>query len=255
MATSAAGSEQAVKGAAACRSDQVSDHLDQPGQWPSVEDAAGEVAVLHTGWRGSAMHTFAWCFAITFGIVLGAFTAVLLVAAVALVGYSGYSRYHTEHDRRADERARATAATGQATPKAAATAHQALAAATATAVRLAARQCEDPGQVVVTPTYQVDRAPVDRVLYVVSGTARNSCNFAIVVNLRLTGLAEDGSTILATKTIAMRAEDGDREGDDATLLHPGEERPFAATLAERPQPDIAAVRLAPVIIRAGDPSE
>jgi hypothetical protein len=130
-----------------------------------------------------------------------------------------------------------------------------MAAATATAVRLAARQCEDPSQVVVTPKYKVDRTPVDRVLYVVSGTARNSCNFDIIVNLRLTGLAEDGSTILATKTIAMNAEGGDREGDDATLLHPGEERLFTATLAERPQPDIASVHLAPVVIREGDPPE
>ena len=244
MATSAASSEQGVKGVAARRGDQASDHLGQPSQWPSGEDAAGEAAVFHTGWQSSAMYTFAWCFAITFGIVLGAFTAVLVVAAVAFVGYSGYSRYQAEHDRRADERARATAATQQATQQA-----------TATPVRQAARQCEDPAQVVVTSKYKVERAPVDRVLYVVSGTARNSCNFAIVANLRLTGLAEDGSTILATKTLALHADDGDRAGADATLLHPGEERPFAATFAERPQPDIAAVRLAPVIIREGDPPE
>jgi hypothetical protein len=219
------------------------------------------------------MGTFARAFAITFGVVLGLLAALLLAGAVAI---AGYSLYRADQDRRAEEQARAratqvaqeraTATTRQAEQQATATTlrtdeerrraeeaqRQSAAAATATAMRLAARQCRDPSKLVASVTPELVRS-AGRLSYHVSGAVRNTCNFDIVFNLDLVALAANGTSIIATKTIAIDAEGIGNAGVRSALIRPGEERLFRAYFTDRPQPDVASVRVSPVIVQEGDP--
>jgi len=179
-------------------------------------------------------------------------------------------------DRRARATAEATATAMQTQARAAATARaqsdamraqevatasarrledeqrQAAASATAEAIRLAARRCQDPNKLVASGTQE--RVPNrGGFRYSVTGTLRNTCNYDIVFNLELTGLATNGSTIIATKTIAITAEGVGQGSVPSALIRPGEERAFSAYFVDRPEPDIASVRIAPVIVREGDP--
>jgi len=212
-------------------------------------------------------------FLITFGIVLGMLAALLTVGAVA---FAGYSLYIAEQARRADERAgatatvvaqeRGTATTRQAEAQATATARQAedeqrqaVAAATGEAVAAAARQCQNPSKLVTQAKYETVLRSItayDNVVqYRVSGNVRNTCNYDIAFTLKLEGLAEDGVTVVHTSSVTIGpivvAYPGQGESG---LIRAGEERFFNGVyFTDRRQPDIASVRVTPVIVQEGYP--
>lgn len=212
------------------------------------------------------MKTFARYFAITFAIAPGVLAAVLLMGAVA---FGGYSLYRADQNRRAEEQAiaratataqeRATVITRQATEQATATAlrvegeqRQRAASATAEAVKLAARRCENPRKLVVQSSYDSNQ-------YRVSGSVKNTCNYDIVFNMDLDGLATNRVSIVTpTYTVAISGEvaGGPGQGRSA-LIRAGTERTFSFDLGGivpgRKREDIASVRVTPVIVREGDP--
>jgi hypothetical protein len=207
--------------------------------------------------------TFARYFAITFGIALGVLAAVLVVGAAV---FAGYSFYRADQGRRADEQAnaratvvardRATATTRQAEERATATVlraeeelRQRAVSATAEAVRFAARRCQNPSKLVLRPRHEVAGNR-----YTVSGTVSNTCNFDIIFNLDLVGLAENGVSIVASKTVTISEDvDGGPGRGKSALIRAGTERLFDVYFTDRRAPDIASVRVTPVIVREGDP--
>ena len=200
------------------------------------------------------MRTFARAFAITFGIALG------LLAAGA-VAFAGYSIYRADQARRAEEQAQATA-TAVAQQRATAAAAQAQAQqaavssrATAEADKLARRRCEDPNKVVVSVKLQPGLDPFTGTPqnYSAVGTVRNTCNYDIDFRIEFTALAANGSTVIATKTIAIN-ERGDQDTGTQSVTHirPGEERRFGFYMVAA-QPDVGSVRAVPIIVREGDP--
>jgi hypothetical protein len=215
--------------------------------------------------------TFARYFAITFGITLGVLAAVLMVAAIA---FGGYSLYRADQTRRAAEETsaratvvaveRATATARQATEQATATAlrlegeqRQRSASATAEAIKLAARKCENPIKLVLRPQHKVSDTSTGAgnfFRYDVSGTVTNTCNFDIVFNLDLVGLAENGVSIVASQTVTIGAEiaGGPGQGRSA-LIRAGTERLFDVYFTTRRTRDIASVTVTPVIVREDDP--
>jgi hypothetical protein len=223
--------------------------------------------------------TFARYFAITFGIVLGILLAVLVAGGFL---FGGYTLYRADQDRRSNEQAnaratvatqeRATATTRQALEQATATTRQAAeqatatalrvegeqqqraAAATAEAVKVAARKCQNPSKLVVRPSY-------DAAQYRALGTVTNTCNFDIVFNLNFEGLAKNGVSIVTSAAGCTVAISGDVEGGPgqgrSALIRAGTERLFnvylGALMCGANLQDIASVRVAPKIVREDDP--
>jgi hypothetical protein len=222
------------------------------------------------------VRTFARAFAITLGITLGLLTA-------GAIAFAGYSIYRADQDRRAEEQARASAtvvaqeratavaAQAQATAtarqqeegrrQAAAVAEeerrQAATSATATvaAIKQAARRCEEPHKLAVRIAAKWDRPVPTGVRYDAEGTVRNACNYDIEVRLELVGLALNGSTVKASKIVAINQEGWEVYGNPqaATRIRPGEERFFSVLMAQRPQADIGYIHATPIIVREGDP--
>jgi hypothetical protein len=208
----------------------------------------------------------------TFGIALGVLAAVLVMGAVA---FGGYSLYRADQDRRAEEQAsgratvvaqeRATASTRQAAEQATATAlrtegeqRQRAASATVEAVKLAARKCQSPSKLVLRPSHKASDTSTGAgtfIRYDVSGTVTNTCNFDIVFNLDLVGLAENGVSIIASQTVTISGDvDGGPGQGKSALIRAGTERLFSDVyFTTRRVPDIASVRVTPAIVREGDP--
>jgi hypothetical protein len=193
------------------------------------------------------MQTFARFFAITFGIVLGMVAAVIVVGVVA---FGGYSLYTADQDRRANQ-ARATATTRLVEDRQ----RQDAAIATHQAAQRAARQCEDPQKLTVSAMLEVPRArnSIGVFVYQVSGVVRNTCNYDIVFNLELTGLAENVSSIIVTRVIGINEEGNATSANNQTTIRAGQERLFRAHLTDRGQPDVASVRITPIVIAEGYP--
>jgi hypothetical protein len=198
---------------------------------------------------------FVRVFVVTFGVVLGALAAVLVVGGVAFVGYSLYTAEQARRVAEQDQvtatavtRDRATATARRAEEQATATTRQA----TVVAVREAARQCQDPSKITVVFSNQIGGYGNTN-YYHVYGTVRNSCNFGVQFYLELKGLAENNSTIIATKKVALNSNGEGSESIPSTGLLPGEERAFRALFVIRPSRDIAYVYITPVVVREGDP--
>ena len=209
------------------------------------------------------MKTFARYFAITFGVVLGALAAISIVG---LVAWGAYSLYRTDQDRRAGEQAnaratvvaqdRATATTRQSEDRATATAlrteeelRQRSASATAEAVKLAARRCQNPAKLVVQARLNVatsSTAVATFNRYAVSGTVSNTCNFDIVFNFDLVGMAQNGVSIVDAKTVTISGDVNNSPGQGkSALIRAGTERLFEVYFTDRRTPDIASVRVIP----------